>query len=34
MQKERSGFVLITGVSSGMGNGAAREFVRRGYIVF
>ena len=32
--KPRSKFVLITGVSTGIGYGAAKELIRRGYTVF
>ena len=32
--KPKSKFVLITGVSTGIGYGAAKELIRRGYTVF
>jgi NAD(P)-dependent dehydrogenase (short-subunit alcohol dehydrogenase family) len=34
MKKSRSNFVLVTGVSSGIGLGIARAFARHGYTVF
>ena len=34
MLKPKSKFVLITGASTGIGHGAAKELIRRGYTVF